>query len=100
MSGHIVFVLFLATQVFDGFLTYQGITRYGALAEANPILAWYVLVFGAGSAIVVAKSIAAACGVTLYLHAMHRTVGVLTLLYVTAAVLPWILVLWPGVLSL
>src|SRR5712691_2450342 len=49
--------------------------------EANPILAWYVTTFGAGIALVSAKVIAVGCAAALYAHACHRTLSVLTLLY-------------------
>ena len=78
----------------DGLLTYRGIASFGTSIEGNPILAWYMAAVGPAATVVGAKSLAAGCATTLYLKAMHRTVGILTLLYLAGAVLPWIHVLW------
>jgi hypothetical protein len=93
VRGRIVFALFLIVQITDGWLTYQGIERFGSAVEANPIVAWYVLAFGPGTALVGAKSMAATCGVALYLRAMYGTMAFLTAFYVLAAVVPWMHVL-------
>jgi hypothetical protein len=89
------FALFLATQISDGLLTYHGIACLGLSAEANPILSWYMQMFGPVPAIVGAKSLAACCGVTLYLLSKHRTMGLLTAFMIVVAVLPWLAMLWP-----
>src|SRR5207237_3737481 len=91
--GKAVLLAFLFTQASDGVLTYVGIVRYGAQIEANPIVAWYIAVLGAGAAIAATKIFAALCATTLHLRAHHRTLGALTLVYLVAAVWPWIRVL-------
>lgn len=88
IGGAILFVFILA-QVADGLLTYLGIKTFGTSIEANPLVAWYVTAFGAGVAVIGAKGFAVACGAALHLLAMHRTIAALTIVYVTAAVLPW-----------
>jgi arginine exporter protein ArgO len=84
-----VLLVFILAQVADGVLTYLGIRTFGASIEGNPIVAWYVTAFGAGAALIGAKGLAVACGAALHLLAMHRTIAALTLVYITAAVLPW-----------
>ena len=74
-------LVFVLTQVADGLFTYFGIKMFGAAIEGNPLVAWYVVAYGAG--------VALACGAALHLRAMHRTIGALTIIYLTAAVWPW-----------
>jgi len=85
---------FVVAQALDGTLTYLGIATFGAGAEANPVVAWYVSAFGAGVGLAAVKSIAIACAATLHLNARHRILGGLTVLYLAGAVLPWTRVLW------
>ena len=87
--GDGVLLVFILAQVADGLFTYLGITAFGTAIEGNPLVAWYVAAFGAGVAVIAAKGFAVACGATLHLQAMHRTIGVLAILYLAAAVLPW-----------
>ena len=85
--------VFVAVQCTDAWLTAIGIDRFGSAVEANPILAWYVTTFGAGIALVCAKVIAVGCAAALYAHAWHRTLSLLTLLYLIFAIIPWMLAL-------
>lgn len=87
--GDAVLLVFILAQVADGAFTYFGIATFGIAAEGNPLLAWYVAMFGAGAAVIGAKSFAVACASTLHLRAMHRTIGLLAIIYLAAAVLPW-----------
>ena len=89
MFGKAVLLLFILTQVADGMFTYLGIKTFGAAIEANPLVAWYVAAYGAGIAVIGAKGFAVACGIALHLREMHRTIGALTIVYVTAALWPW-----------
>jgi len=89
LFGYGVLLAFILTQVADGLFTYFGIKTFGAAIEGNPLVAWYVATFGAGAAVIGAKGFALACGAALYLRAMHRTIGALTIMYLTAAVWPW-----------
>ena len=80
---------FVVVQALDGALTYLGIATFGASAEANPVVAWYVSVFGPGVGLAAVKGIAVACAAALHLNDRHRTLGGLTVLYVAGAVVPW-----------
>ena len=92
LFGKGILLLFILTQVADGLFTYLGIKTFGTAIEANPLVAWYVAAYGAGIAVICAKGFAVACGVALHLRAMHRTIGALTIVYLTAALWPWSLV--------
>ena len=87
--GKAVLLMFILTQVADGLFTYFGIKMFGTDIEGNPLVAWYVVAYGAGVAVLGAKGLAVACGAALHLRAMHRTIGALTIIYLTAAVWPW-----------
>ena len=89
LFGNTMLLFFLIAQAFDGGLTYLGIMRYGVQIEGNPIVAWYVSELGVGVAIAAAKGFATVCAATLHLYSRHRTLGLLTILYLTAAVWPW-----------
>jgi arginine exporter protein ArgO len=85
---------FVLAQISDGVLTYIGILKMGTHVEGNPLLAWYMTAMGGALTIVGAKVFALACGAVLHLQAQHRAIAALTLLYFSAAVWPWALVLW------
>ena len=87
--GDAVLLILLIAQLADGALTYVGVHVFGLEIEANPIVSWYIAMFGVGVALIAAKLLAATCAMTLHLKARHRTVGVLTVLYLGAAVWPW-----------
>jgi arginine exporter protein ArgO len=89
LFGDLVLLVFILAQVADGLFTYLGITMFGAAIEGNPVVAWYITAFGAGFAMIGAKGFAVACAAALHLRAMHRTIGVLAIIYLAAAVLPW-----------
>jgi Domain of unknown function (DUF5658) len=88
--GNWAIVLFLAAQGLDGIFTYVGLTTFGTALEANPLLLWLIHTFGQGPALAGAKLTAAGLGIALHLIAVHRAVALLTALYVAAAVLPWV----------
>jgi hypothetical protein len=92
--GDVAFVLFVLMQLLDGIFTYVGIAAFGPGIEANPLLAWYVAVYGATTALVGAKLMALGCGAILYATAMHRTMGALVVVYVVGALAPWVRILW------
>jgi Domain of unknown function (DUF5658) len=87
--GDATLVAFIIAQALDGILTYVGITTFGTSAEANPVVAWYVTMFGAGVGLAAVKGMAIACAAALHLNARHLILGGLTLLYIAAAVVPW-----------
>ena len=81
--------LFVSVQIADAWLTVSGIDRFGLAAEANPVLALSVLVFGPAAALTVAKSVAVAGAVVLYRSSRHALLALLTLMYVYVALVPW-----------
>ena len=90
LFGDVILILFLLAQVCDGAFTYIGVQTFGPLAEGNPIVGWYIATVGAGLALFVMKALAIGCAAVLHAHARHRTVGFLTIVYLTFAVIPWI----------
>jgi hypothetical protein len=93
--GNLAIVAFLVVQALDGMLTYVGIVSYGPAAEGNPLLSWLMAAFGAAPALAGAKMAASMFGIILHLTAVHRTVALLAALYVSAAILPWVeLLFW------
>ena len=86
--GDAVLLIFILAQVADGVFTYLGVST-GIAKEGNPLVAWYIATFGVGVAVVGAKTVAIALGAALHMRAMHRTIGLLAILYLAVAVLPW-----------
>ena len=85
--GNFVILVFLVAQLLDGVFTYLGVAAFG-LSEGNPIIAYY-MTHGVGPSVTVAKGLAVVCSMVLHLLGLHRTLGVLTLVYLSMAVLPW-----------
>lgn len=86
--GNFIIIVFLIAQVLDGAFTYLGISSYG-LTEGNPLIAHFIERHGAGASLTIAKVLAVICSMALHLLGLHRTLGVLTLMYLALAVLPW-----------
>ena len=86
--GDAVLLIFILAQAADGVLTYLGVTT-GVATEGNPLVAWYITTFGLGAAMIGAKGMAIVLGAALHMRAMHRTIGLLAILYLAVAVLPW-----------
>jgi uncharacterized membrane protein len=86
--GNFVIVVFLISQVLDGTFTYLGVSSYG-LSEGNPLIAHFIERHGAGPSLTVAKILAVVCSMALHLVGLHRTLALLTLMYLMLAVLPW-----------
>lgn len=93
--GDVVIVVFLIAQLLDGMLTYLGVMTFG-LSEGNPLIAHYMHSMGVGPSLAMAKLVSVAGALVLHLLAFHRLLGVLTLLYLSLAVLPWTFVLFWG----
>jgi hypothetical protein len=85
---------FVIVQCTDAWLTATGIERFGFSIEANPIVAWYAQALGVGLALLMVKSVAVACATALHVQSRHRTLTVLTGLYIVVAIIPWMLTLW------
>jgi uncharacterized membrane protein len=91
--GNTVIILFFLAQALDGGLTYVGVTVLGRDIEGNPLLHWLMGAAGQGAGLAIAKLSAAGFGIILHLANVHRAVAILTMLYVSAALLPWMAVL-------
>jgi hypothetical protein len=81
--------LFATLQLADAVMTAAGITRFGSVVEANPILQASVGAFGVGATLTIAKTVSVACATLLYLHSRYLTLALLTVVCVAAAVVPW-----------
>jgi hypothetical protein len=92
--GDFVIVAFLLAQCFDGVFTYLGVLTYGIGIEANPIIATLMTTFGLGPALAAAKIVASALGICLHLRQIHGAVALLSLFYVTVAIVPWSFILF------
>jgi hypothetical protein len=92
--GDVVLVVFLLSQVFDGAFTYMGVMTFGTGVEANPLITALMAHLGHGTALMVAKGVAGALGIGLHLRGTHAAVALLATFYVTAAVLPWVFILF------
>jgi Domain of unknown function (DUF5658) len=90
----IVVVAFLLVQAGDGVLTYVGVSVYGIGIEGNPLIAWLMEKMGHGAALATAKGVAGAFGIALHLASVHRVLAALALLYVAAAIVPWMTILF------
>jgi hypothetical protein len=84
--GDVALVAFLLAQACDGVLTYVGVSLLGRDVEGNPLLHWLMGAAGQGPALALAKLAAAGFGIVLHLASVHRAVALLTVLYVSAAV--------------
>ena len=91
--GNAVIILFFLAQALDGALTYVGVSLLGRDVEGNPLLHWLMGAAGQGAALALAKLAAAGFGIVLHLASVHRAVAILTVLYISAAVVPWMAVL-------
>jgi uncharacterized membrane protein len=91
--GNTVIILFFLAQALDGALTYVGVSFLGRDMEGNPLLYWLMGAAGHVPALALAKLSAAGFGIVLHLASVHRAVALLTILYLSAAVVPWMAVL-------
>src|SRR5262245_59066344 len=90
--SRVMLLLFLVAQSFDGLFTYTAVHAYGLNAEGNVLLATWMSVVGPAVALFGAKAVAAACGVFLYMRGVHKTLTILTAVYVIGAIGPWLMV--------
>jgi hypothetical protein len=88
--ARLVFAIFLVFQAADGLMTYGAVSIWGSAAEGNPLLQTWMALIGPGPALVGAKLLASACGTILYVLGGTRILTALTLLYLFAAVVPWL----------
>lgn len=90
--GNLVIVLFLVAQVLDALLTYLGLTV--GLSEGNPLVAYSFHHAGVGPGLTVAKLVAVGCSMALHLLGLHRVLAMLTVMYLSLAILPWTYLLY------
>ena len=91
-TPRLILLVFLVLQVFDGILTYTAVAWLGVVGEGNVLLATAMQAAGAGPALFGAKTLAAACGLLLYVRGFYGILGALTGLYALAAITPWLMV--------
>jgi hypothetical protein len=89
----VLWLAFVTVQALDGAMSYVGVSLYGLGIEANPLVAWYLSLFGPAVGFTAAKLFAVTCGAVLYYTARYRWVAILTLFYLVFAVGPWVHVL-------
>ena len=92
VTSRLTLWLFLLMQTLDGLFTYVGVRAYGVIAEGNVLLATWIGLVGPGAALVGAKSMAGACGVFLYGVGQRGILLALTVVYIIAAITPWLMV--------
>jgi len=85
--------LFAAVQVADGVLTLAGVARFGPAVESNPLLAMAIAALGAGASLSLAKTMAILLATLLHGARCHLALALLTVLYVFAALVPWMALL-------
>jgi hypothetical protein len=90
--SRLTLLLFLTAQGFDGLFTYVAVHAYGVHAEGNMLIATWMALVGPGAALFGAKTVAGACGLLLYARGLHRTLSLLTVLYLIGAIGPWLVV--------
>jgi uncharacterized membrane protein len=94
LFGDLAVVAFLLAQVFDGVLTYIGVSVYGPTMEGNPVIFWMMGAMGEGPALAAAKIAAGVFGIALHLSSVHKAVAFLALFYVVVAIGPWLAILF------
>jgi hypothetical protein len=89
-SDELLWLAFVVVQALDGSLSYVGVLHHGLAIEANPLVAWYLAALGPAAGFAAAKLFAVTCGAVLYLTGRFYWVAILTLVYLVAAIFPWI----------
>lgn len=90
MWPRVLLLVFIVLQAADGVLTYVAVARFGPQAEGNPLLVTWMMLTGAAPALVGAKAMACFCGALLYMAGVHHVLAGLSMLYLFAAVIPWL----------
>jgi hypothetical protein len=85
----LVLGLFVLIQLLDGVLTYWGVTRFGIDLEMNGLLSRWMHDIGPATTLLVAKSLACACGLILYRADYFRALAAVAGLCLGVAVIPW-----------
>lgn len=82
-------LIFSFTQVADGIFTYIGTAMYGVEAEANPLIAYFMMEWGFGFSLLMVKAVAVVCGILIWVLGEYKVLAILTTIYLYIAVLPW-----------
>jgi Domain of unknown function (DUF5658) len=90
--GDLVIILFLVAQVLDAAFTYLGVSI--GISEGNPLVAYSFHHAGVGPGLTIAKLVAVGCSMSLHLLGLHRILAMLTVLYLSLAILPWTYLLY------
>ena len=91
-SPGLILTVFFVAQIFDGLLTYAAVGVLGVAGEGNALLAAGMAAVGTGPTLVVAKTVASACGLWLHVQGCYAVLGALTGLYLIGAITPWLVV--------
>ena len=88
----------IIVQILDGILTYIGVTRFGELAEGNPLVKYLIVNLGVVFGLLLPKSIAilSVLGLNSQVEKSTAIKGGLTatiIFYVLVAILPWVVIL-------
>jgi hypothetical protein len=89
--GDVAVIAFVLTQCMDGVLTYLGVTIWGLEAEANPLVSSAMLAAGLGPGLAGVKLFAVGLGIALHRCRVHNVVALLTVVYIGAAIVPWMM---------
>lgn len=89
----LVLAIFLIAQLLDGTLTYIGVREFGIEAEGNVLLTTLMHAWGAGPALVAAKTFSITCGVILFAVSVYRVLAAVAGACIGLAVVPWMVVL-------
>jgi hypothetical protein len=90
LTGRLVLAVFIVLQIADGLITFQAVALFGPAAEGNPLLATWMMLVGAGPALLGAKFVACGCAAFLHRCGYHRVLAGLATVYAVAAVGPWL----------
>lgn len=105
ITGIVLLSGLLATlQVLDGVFTSIGISRFGLQIEGNPILRYLMAEFGANPTLFALKAFAILIVVALGVISrevkwVRGAIAAVSLVYVFAAVLPWVYILYINPMS-
>jgi hypothetical protein len=89
LFGDLIVVGFFVVQYLDGIFTYLGVRTWGPGIEANPLISAAIAAGGIAVGLGGVKAVAIALGMLLHLRGVHSVVAVLTVIYFTAAIIPW-----------
>ena len=79
IPARLTLAIFIVFQLADGLITYTAVDFFGPHAEANPLVATWIALAGAGPALLGAKLVACGCGLVLYRYGTHKVLAGLTI---------------------